>query len=146
MVVQWLLVALLTHLPGAPRASPNHDDLQWRSPTYTANQRYGANEGRRLESVGPETCPEVHTKSWDYIRIGFEVLDVDGTAVSQLTLGSGHEADMAYVRLVRDILMPRAVEYLKRALSVRRASAPLRADRGGSGCSKYHSFRLEFKP
>jgi hypothetical protein len=146
MAVRWLIPALTIWWLSHDRvvvASPKHDELQDRSRMHTSEQWYGVSEDiRRLvtsgtpsirENVGTVTCEQVHEQEFEPIRIGYEVLDVNGKKVEDVT----DAKDLYMIAHVRDVLMARAVLYLHSTLSVRRASAPLRAYRIPHDCGKF---------
>lgn len=114
-------VTVLTCLYQSALASPNHDEIQARTQRHTASQHYSSKDQRRLVDVGSSTCQEISAMSWNPLRVTYEIVD---TSVSA-----------AKVTFVSDVLMKRAADYFMKALTVRQASAPLRANRF---CSLYN--------
>lgn len=134
--------ALLVLGPRSTRAGP-HDEFQARAPTHTSSQRYLqpdrrerllGGEGRepspsfpkeRRRLAASETCQQVFAGGrFGPIRIGYELLEVESVP-------------RPLVNFVEGTLMRRATAYWSSAIQVRQATAPLRAERKGTGCKKY---------
>jgi len=115
-------LACLLLLDEGARASPDHDDFQAETELQTSWQRYTG--GRRLSDVGQETCEQIAYRPMEQIRIGYEFVDTAGVPAET-------------VAHVENKLLKPAISYWMRTLKVRRATAPLRAERKGFGCQRY---------
>eukprot|EP00448_Togula_jolla_P035872 CAMPEP_0170630816 /NCGR_PEP_ID=MMETSP0224-20130122/34240_1 /TAXON_ID=285029 /ORGANISM="Togula jolla, Strain CCCM 725" /LENGTH=770 /DNA_ID=CAMNT_0010958975 /DNA_START=1 /DNA_END=2313 /DNA_ORIENTATION=+ len=105
-------------------AASEHDAFQRLAPRHTAKQSYmKPQDHRRLQTspVAELTCEQVHAEvAMEPMRVGYELV--------------GMEDVEPEIEDLVDRVMTVASEYWAKALKVRRATAPLRADREGSGC------------
>lgn len=103
-------------------ASPIRGDIV---PTTSVQRSTQVSSGRQLEFLD-DSCEEIHARSWEPLRIGFEV--VDGVDVASETQ-----------EFVRDLVQT-AADYWMDTLQVHRHAEPLRLDREGSSapmCGKF---------
>eukprot|EP00747_Dinoflagellata_sp_TGD_P181540 gnl/TRDRNA2_/TRDRNA2_35410_c0_seq2.p1 gnl/TRDRNA2_/TRDRNA2_35410_c0~~gnl/TRDRNA2_/TRDRNA2_35410_c0_seq2.p1 ORF type:complete len:901 (-),score=109.59 gnl/TRDRNA2_/TRDRNA2_35410_c0_seq2:63-2765(-) len=113
----------------------NHDGAQAETSTYTTSQDYLGRRsqgndhsilgsGRELAEAS-STCEEVAAgATWGPIRIGTDIVNSQDLSADLLD----H---------VQNTIIKRAVGFWNSALQVRRATAPLLADRVGAQCFKY---------
>jgi len=105
-------------------ASPNHDEVQARTPLQTSRQRYLS--GRRLggQRQPLETCEQVHTKPMEPMRIGYEMIDAE-------------DVDPKLRAHVERNILTKAIAFWSQALKVHPVAEPLRAERAGRDCMKF---------
>merc|ERR1719265_2519718 len=110
-------LSLLGWLVSGIVASPHHDELQARTRLHRATQLYGSTvlRERRLDNVGADNCQAVHTRPFESLRIGYEMV-------------ASNDVSQDIKDHVETEILARAIAYWQKALKVHRATAPLRAD------------------